>query len=179
MQRFFNSSFGVSFGLALGRLTPPKLGYRLSALGARILARRKDSPMIKAVRANQFVVRGGTSTSEELDQAVEEVLIHAGRCFVDLYHNLQSPAGLKALTPLQPSLSTKLEPGLRSPTSISTSQHGSLAPTTPSSRKLQTMPKPTARSPRFSAPISRWRQGSPDASGLAAGARRTRFVPAA
>jgi len=104
MQRFFNSSFGVSFGLALGRLTPPKLGYRLSTFGARILARRVDSPMVKAVRANQFVVRGGTSTPEELDQAVADVLTHAGRCFVDLYHNLQNPVGLKSRSPLTPAL---------------------------------------------------------------------------
>ena len=102
MQRFFNSSFGVSFGLALGRLTPPKVAYRLSAFGAKLLARRADSPMVKAVRANQHIIRGGKSSPEELDQAVDEVLIHAGRCFVDLYHNLQNPVGLKALSPTQP-----------------------------------------------------------------------------
>jgi KDO2-lipid IV(A) lauroyltransferase len=60
--------------------------------------------MVKAVRANQFIVRGGTATSEELDLAVEEVFIHAGRCFVDLYHNLQNPIGLKQLAPLNPGL---------------------------------------------------------------------------
>jgi KDO2-lipid IV(A) lauroyltransferase len=111
MQRLFNSSFGVNFGLALGRLTPPKLGYRLSAFVARILARRADSPMVKAVRANQFVVRGGTSTPEELDQAVTEVLTHAGRCFVDLYHNLRDPDGLKSYTPLTPALESLIARG--------------------------------------------------------------------
>jgi len=109
MQQFFNSSFGVNFGLALGRLTPPKEAYRLSAFGAKLLARREDSPMVKAVRANQHIIRGGTPTSEELDQAVAEVLIHAGRCFVDLYPNLQNPVGLKALSPLNPALENLIE----------------------------------------------------------------------
>lgn len=104
MQRFFSSSFGVSSGLALGRITPPKLGYRLSALGAKILARRADSPMVKAVRANQLVIQGETLPADGINQVVDEVLIHAGRCFVDLYHNLQNPDGLKQLTPLTPAL---------------------------------------------------------------------------
>ena len=97
MQRFFNSSFGVNLGLTLGRLLPPQVGYRLSAFGARILARRATSPMVEAVRSNQAIVRGESITPEELDQAVEEVFVHAGRCLVDLYHNLQNPAGLKNL----------------------------------------------------------------------------------
>ena len=100
MQRFFRSSFGVNLGLALGRLLPTKLGYRLSAFVAKRLARRSESPMVKAVRANQEVVRGGIATAAELDHAVEEVFMHAGRCFVDLYHNLQNPAALKILCPL-------------------------------------------------------------------------------
>jgi len=104
MQQFFNSAFGVNLGLTLGRLLPPRLGYRLSAIGARYMARQVDSPMVKAVRANQSVIRGGITDPEELDQAVVEVFTHAGRCLVDLYHNLLSPTGLKQLTPLTPAL---------------------------------------------------------------------------
>ncbi len=99
MQRFFNSSLGVGLGLTLGRLLPPKLGYRLAAFGAKQVAKRTRSPMVQAVRANQYVVRGATSTPEELDQAVVEVFTHAGRCFVDLYHNLKNPESLKSLNP--------------------------------------------------------------------------------
>jgi len=55
--------------------------------------------MVKAVRTNQAVIRAESTTPEELDQAVLEVFVHAGRCFVDLYHNLQNPEGMKALCP--------------------------------------------------------------------------------
>jgi lauroyl/myristoyl acyltransferase len=97
LQKITNSKFGVSFGLALGRMMPPKLGYRLAGSVAKNLAKRKESKMVKAVRINQYVVRGEKLTSEELDQAVIEVFTHAGRCFVDLYHNLQNPEGIKTL----------------------------------------------------------------------------------
>jgi KDO2-lipid IV(A) lauroyltransferase len=104
MQRFFRSSFGVSLGLALGRLIPPKLGYWLVTVGAKHLARKSESPMVKAVRANQAVIRGGKLAPEEIELAVEQVFTHAGRCFVDLFHNLQNPAGLKDLCPLDENL---------------------------------------------------------------------------
>ena len=104
MQRFFKSSIGVSFGLGLGRITPSKLGYLLTAFGAKILAQRKHSAIVKAVRANQLVVRGQSTSSNEINLAVDEVLIHAGRCFVDLYHNLRNPISLKHLSPLNPAL---------------------------------------------------------------------------
>ena len=104
MQKFFNSSFGVSLGLALGRAIPPRVGYKLSNWAARLLARRVDSPMVQAVRSNQAVVRGLAPDDPALDQAVVEVFAHAGRCMFDLYHNLQNPDGLKSLAPGNPKL---------------------------------------------------------------------------
>jgi KDO2-lipid IV(A) lauroyltransferase len=104
MQRFFQSSLGVNLGLTLGRLFPPTLGYQISEFVARRLARRTDSPLVRAVRANQIVIREKNTSPEILDQAIDEVLIHAGRCFIDLYHNLQNPPGLKGLSPLNPLL---------------------------------------------------------------------------
>jgi len=52
--------------------------------------------MVAAVRQNQWVVRGGNLSPQELDSAVAEVFTHAGRCFVDLYHNLHKPDGILA-----------------------------------------------------------------------------------
>ena len=60
--------------------------------------------MVNAVRANQAVVLGSNISSDYVTQAVDQVLKHAGRCFVDLYHNLQNPIGLKELSPLNPAL---------------------------------------------------------------------------
>ena len=104
MQRFFKSSLGVSIGLALGRLIPPAIGYRVSASVASRIAKNTDSAMVKAIHSNQAIIRGKNSSADDIKNAVKEVLIHAGRCFVDLYHNLQNPLGLKQLSPLSPRL---------------------------------------------------------------------------
>ena len=75
---------------------PPNIGYRLAVSTAKILAKQKESKMVKAVRINQWVVRGEKLSSEKLDQAVIDVFSHSGRCFIDLYKNMQSPERIKA-----------------------------------------------------------------------------------
>lgn len=97
IQKLTKSRFGVRLGFMIGRSLPPQVGYRLSSWFARLLARRKSSPIVQAVRKNQWVIRGGELTPQELDEAVIEVFTHAGHCFVDLYHNLQNPEGIKPL----------------------------------------------------------------------------------
>ncbi len=96
LQEFTTSQSGVRLGMILGKLLPPKAGYQLSGWIAKILARRDDSPMVQAVRQNQWVVRGGNLSPTDLYAAVLEVFTHAGRCFVDLYYNLRHPARIKS-----------------------------------------------------------------------------------
>jgi len=98
LQKIANSRFGVNFGLWIGRTLPSAIGYRIADFGANILAKH-DNTMTQAIRANQQIVRGREINPQELDQIVSDVLSHAGRCFVDLYHNLMDPEGLKDLVP--------------------------------------------------------------------------------
>lgn len=51
--------------------------------------------MVQAVRLNQWVIRGRISSSDELDQAARAVFRHAGRCLIDLYHNLSDPVRIR------------------------------------------------------------------------------------
>jgi lauroyl/myristoyl acyltransferase len=97
IQRVFNSRIGVGTGLALGQAISPKLGYTLSGWGVRLLSKRRSFSTVQAVRINQWIIRGGQLTPQELDSVVLEVLTHAGHCFIDLYHNLRNPEGIKSL----------------------------------------------------------------------------------
>lgn len=106
LRRFANSRFGVNLGLWIGRTLPPSTGYRIVSFGANLLAKR-DNAITQAIRSNQRIVRGGGLSPKELDQIVRNVFTHAGRCFVDLYHNLMNPDGLKSLVPFT-SFSQKL-----------------------------------------------------------------------
>lgn len=95
IDRFSKSRFGVGLGLTLGKVLPSSGGYFLAGWAADQLASRKSSPMVQAVRLNQWVIRGRSSSSDELDQAVRAVLQHAGRCLIDLYHNLSNPVRIR------------------------------------------------------------------------------------
>lgn len=95
-QTITNSRTAVGITLWIGKTLPLRAAYRLSDWFARQVARRENS-ITRAVRSNQWVARGENSTPAELDEAVHEVLRHAGRCFVDLYHNITDPEGLKTL----------------------------------------------------------------------------------
>jgi KDO2-lipid IV(A) lauroyltransferase len=65
--------------------------------------------MVQAVRANQWVVRGETSTPAELDRAVQAVFRHAGNCFIDLYHSLGNPRRQERLLPETPGMRAVIE----------------------------------------------------------------------
>ena len=103
LRKIATSELGVRLGLALGSTIPTGLGYRLSNLVSSFLARRSSSSMVDAVRQNQWVIRGGGMTSQEINAAVQEVFAHSGRCFVDLYRNMKKPEGIKSIVLETPS----------------------------------------------------------------------------
>jgi lauroyl/myristoyl acyltransferase len=94
LMKFARSSTGVRLGLALGRSVPSWIGYPGGRFFADRIAGRKGSSLVRTIRANQWVVRGEKSTSEELDEAVKAVLRHQARCFYDLYHTLTNPEAM-------------------------------------------------------------------------------------
>lgn len=96
LQRIFNSSFGVVSGLALGKSIPTRFGYTLSSWVAEILSRRRSSPMVSAIRSNQRIIRGESLSQSDLTKATRDVFTHTGRCFIDLYKNIQNPERLKS-----------------------------------------------------------------------------------
>jgi len=109
IQNIFNSRFGVGLGLRIGRTIPPKIGYRLSGWAAVFLSRRPTSHIVKSIRQNQWVIRGGNLSSKALDIAVREVFTHAGRCFIDLYHNMRNPDGFKTLVQISPQVENLIQ----------------------------------------------------------------------
>lgn len=102
LQTIINSRLGVGFTLAVGRVTPPGIGYRLADLLARTLASLRRATIVRVVRANQWVVSQGQLSAEELDQAVRETFCHTGHCLYDLYHNLGNLPAMQRLVEFGP-----------------------------------------------------------------------------
>lgn len=104
LQRFTNSRFGVGFALALARSLPPPLGYRVGRGLAGLIARFRNSTLVRAVRVNQWVVHGGRLQGEALEAQVRRVLRHGARCLYDLYHHLGHPHEVANLVHLDENL---------------------------------------------------------------------------
>jgi lauroyl/myristoyl acyltransferase len=103
LQQVLNSAFSLRLVSTLAKKLPPRFGYRIAHGIARQIARRQQSAVVRAVRANQWVVHGEALDREALDQIVDETLHHWARSIFDLYHYLETPQAAGQLIVLEPS----------------------------------------------------------------------------
>jgi lauroyl/myristoyl acyltransferase len=97
LQHINDSPLVIDLLSSLGRMLPLRVGHSLADLVAGQIAGHRDSHMIRAVRANQWVVRGETSEKGVLDQAVRETLHNSARSIFDLYHYIQNEPATRQL----------------------------------------------------------------------------------
>ncbi|MEW6718356.1 MAG: lysophospholipid acyltransferase family protein [Chloroflexota bacterium] len=86
VQAFLNSRWGVGLGLVIGWLLPYRMGSHLGSLLADNIAKRQNIPVLKAIRLNQWVIRGKPSSASDLDTAVRNVLRHTVQTQFDLFY---------------------------------------------------------------------------------------------
>jgi phosphatidylinositol dimannoside acyltransferase len=91
LKILLDSSFGINLVSAVGQRLPPAAGYRLADLLGGLVASRRNSAPVQAVRANQWVVRGGALEGEAMDKAVRETFYHAARSIYDMHHYGPNP----------------------------------------------------------------------------------------
>lgn len=89
-----NSRLGIGLALAVSRAMPQTLGYGIARAGARRLAANPDSPMVRAIRTNQWMASGRALAGPALDEAVRETIEMSGRFLYDIYHLPKDPAAL-------------------------------------------------------------------------------------
>ena len=100
LQDFFNSKYGLGIAIAIGRFLPPKIGLLISDLLATIIASMGNLTMVKAIKANQWIVSGINDLSpRDLKVKAKSVLKHSGRCYYDLYHTFNDPEKILKLCP--------------------------------------------------------------------------------
>ena len=102
LQSIINSQFGVRFVSLLGRTTPPWVGYRMADLVAGWMATRRHSNIIRAIRTNQWVIRGAGPDREGLDRAVRDTLKNIARSLYSLHHYIHNPKAIHNMVDLDP-----------------------------------------------------------------------------
>jgi lauroyl/myristoyl acyltransferase len=102
VQEIMNSQLGVGFALWLGRVTPPSLGHRCGYRIADRVSGRQGWDMVRAVRANQWVVGAERLSTDALDQTVRDTFRHTAHCLYDHYHNLNDRPAMESLVAYEP-----------------------------------------------------------------------------
>jgi hypothetical protein len=102
MDRLISSRISLNLAIFLARLTPPWLGYAIARLAGRWISSRRDSRLVKGVRANQWVVGGEALSEESLEKASRAVFQNSARSIYEVYHFIQDPqtAGKFSIEPL-------------------------------------------------------------------------------
>jgi lauroyl/myristoyl acyltransferase len=103
-QDLINSKFGIGLVLALGRIIPPRTGYRLGEWIARKIVLFKNNPMVMAVRANQWIVSGKKMDARQLDEITQKTFQHTADCLYDLYNCLPHPEQIMNMVSMSPKL---------------------------------------------------------------------------
>jgi KDO2-lipid IV(A) lauroyltransferase len=96
-QSIINSRLGVGLGLAVGRSLPPAAGHRLANFLGSWIARRRTWNLVRAARANQWVVSGEQLSAAELDRAVRQTFQMTARSIYNLNHYLDRPEDVRRM----------------------------------------------------------------------------------
>lgn len=115
----FNSRMAIALGLSVSSMTPPWVGYPLARRVADFVAFRRKSIMVRAVRANQWVMYDETIDGAALDTAVIKVFRSIGRSLYDFYHFLNHPRSITKLVDYDSSFNRVFE-------DASSGKHGTL-----------------------------------------------------
>ena len=91
VESFLNSGPASQLALMLSRVTPEAVGYHLADWISRVFSSLRNSPPVRAVRANQWIVSGRRYTTAELDHITRETFRLSGYALYDFYHNLNRP----------------------------------------------------------------------------------------
>jgi phosphatidylinositol dimannoside acyltransferase len=88
-QRLLGSEFGIRLAGGLARLIPQRFGYAAAEFIADRIASRRNSRVVRSVRANQWIAHGEGLQGEALDQTVREAFRNSARSIYELYRGLE------------------------------------------------------------------------------------------
>ena len=109
VQKFYTSRFGVSLAAGLAAKFEPGIAYRFSRALARLIASQRRLPIVRAVRANQWVINQGRLALDQLDRNVEQVFFSRFQSVYDLHHYLNDRLALKRMVLFSASMERVLQ----------------------------------------------------------------------
>ncbi len=96
-KNLVNQSIVIQLAMLLGKVLPRESGLKLASFIGTRLGSNKKNPMVKAIRANQWVIHNQALSKEELDELPKIVFRSAAKCTFDYFHFLTRPESLNEL----------------------------------------------------------------------------------
>ncbi|MFN2195328.1 MAG: lysophospholipid acyltransferase family protein [Anaerolineales bacterium] len=113
LEEFTSSRLVTQTGLTLAQHLPPRAGYAVARLAARLIASRRPR-LYFTVQQNLRQVMGETVDQAALETLTYRTFLHAGRSYYDFFHALrQSPAQLAGITPIPAEILTEVHTATR------------------------------------------------------------------
>ena len=88
--------------ILLGKILPRKIGLSIASLVGTCVGSLKQLPIIRAIRANQYVIHDQQLTKQELNRLPREVFRSASKCFFDYFYFLTRPDKLEEIVHFSP-----------------------------------------------------------------------------
>jgi KDO2-lipid IV(A) lauroyltransferase len=101
-RNLFNQSIVIQLAILLGRVLPHEMGLKISSFIGNCLGKNKKSPMVKAIRANQYVIHNKSLSEEELIELPKVVFRSAANCIFDYFYFLSRPEKLQDIVHFSP-----------------------------------------------------------------------------
>ena len=102
MREFLKEGAAIKLGLKLGRTFSLKGGRRLADVVGKLWSLSPTSQKLKAIKANQWVVSGGTLDRKELNKQALAVCQSISRSLFDYYYYYQHTEEAKRIMKLTP-----------------------------------------------------------------------------
>jgi len=102
IKNFFYQSVLWRLGVLAGKIIPRKTGLSLATTIGTVLGSRKNSQMVQAIRANQWVIHEQSLSADQLKDLPKRVFQSAARCFFDYFYFLSRPEQLDQIIDYSP-----------------------------------------------------------------------------
>lgn len=109
VQDVINGALGVSLAYELAQVLPPRLGGWFTDRIGGAMARFKRTGLVRAARANQWIVQGGRLSTAQLDQATRAVFQSTARNQYDYYHLINNPQAILNQVEIDPTFQRRIE----------------------------------------------------------------------
>lgn len=108
-DHFIQGSLSTAIAVNLSQALPGWIGYPLTKAIGALLSTRFFSPVVKAVRLNQWIAHDRKLTRHELTVAVRQVFLNQARSLYTFYHNLDRPERVKQLVRISPRMQQMMD----------------------------------------------------------------------